>query len=85
MISPSDPEKRGNHVSFSTEHAYEKMQALIQLGVIGDFRGPNIVRFGFNPLFNSEEDVRLAVDCLYKVTKDKLWARQEYNCRNFVT
>ena len=85
LISPSDPEKRGKHVSFSTEHAYEKMQALIQLGVIGDFRGPNIVRFGFNPLFNSEEDVRLAVDCLYKVTKDKLWARQEYNCRNFVT
>ncbi|MEM6595802.1 MAG: kynureninase, partial [Pseudomonadota bacterium] len=51
LISPRDPEKRGSQVSFAFEHGYAAMQALIARGVIGDFRAPNVMRFGFTPLF----------------------------------
>ena len=55
LVSPVDPEKRGNHISFSTEKAYEKMQALIDLNIIGDFRQPNLMRFGINPCLNLQQ------------------------------
>jgi kynureninase len=49
--SPSDPVRRGSQVCFAHAHAYPIMQALIARGVIGDFRAPDILRFGITPLY----------------------------------
>lgn len=56
-VSPADPERRGSHISFRHPQAYALCQALIARGVIGDFRDPDIVRFGLTPLYLGFEDV----------------------------
>jgi kynureninase len=56
-----DGARRGNHVSLTHEHGYAVMQALIQRGVIGDFRAPDVMRFGFGPLYVRFVDVYDAV------------------------
>ena len=61
------------------------MQALIARGVIGDFRAPNIMRFGFTPLYVDEADVRAAVDILADIMTNRLWDRPEYKIRAAVT
>lgn len=61
------------------------MQALIACGVIGDFRAPDIMRFGFTPLFLDVEDVRQAVAILADIMGDRLWDRPEYKIRAAVT
>ena len=57
LASPRDPARRGSHISFAHEDAYPIMQALIAHDVIGDFRAPDMLRFGFTPLYTSFEDV----------------------------
>jgi kynureninase len=57
LVSPRDPASRGSHVSFTHPRGYELMQALIAAGVIGDFRAPDVVRFGFTPLYLSYAEV----------------------------
>jgi kynureninase len=57
LVSPRDPAQRGSHVAFSHAHGYELMQALIARNVIGDFRAPDAVRFGFAPLYLRFVDV----------------------------
>ena len=54
------------------------MQALIARGVIGDFRAPDILRFGFTPLYVSRDDVRQAAAILGRVMEDRLWDRPEF-------
>ena len=61
------------------------MQALIANGVIGDFRAPDIMRFGFTPLYLDEADVIAAVDVLERVIRDRLWDRPEFQTRSRVT
>jgi len=61
LASPQDPTQRGSHVSFSFEHGYAVVQALIDRDVIGDFRAPDLMRFGFTPLYLDESDVLRAV------------------------
>ena len=56
LASPRDPAQRGSHVSFAHPEGYAVMQALIARGVIGDFRAPDLMRFGFAPLYNRFED-----------------------------
>jgi kynureninase len=63
-ISPRDPEQRGSHISFRHPHAFELCQALIAEGVIGDFRAPDVIRFGLTPLYLGFEDLRRAVDIM---------------------
>ena len=58
MASPRDPTRRGSQVSFHFAEGYAAMQALIANGVIGDFRAPDLMRFGFAPLYNTEAEVR---------------------------
>ncbi|MEM6759109.1 MAG: kynureninase [Pseudomonadota bacterium] len=85
LASPRDPEARGSQVSFAFAHGYAAIQALIARGVIGDFRAPDIMRFGFTPLYLDEADVRAAVDHIEVVIRDRLWDQPEYLARKAVT
>jgi kynureninase len=67
LASPRNPAQRGSQVSFRHEQGYAMMQALIARGVIGDFRAPDIMRFGFTPLYINEIDVMRAVAILEEV------------------
>ncbi len=73
LASPRNPAERGSQVSFAFEHGYAAMQALIARDVIGDFRAPNIMRFGFTPLYLDDSDVHRAVDVLAEVLDQRLW------------
>ena len=85
LASPRDAAQRGSQVSFAFDHGYPAMQALIARGVIGDFRAPNIMRFGFTPLYLDANDVRGAVDVIEEVLTNKLWDAPEYHARSRVT
>jgi kynureninase len=85
LASPRDPEARGSQVSFRHAQGYAIMQALIAQGVIGDFRAPDILRFGFTPLYISRMDVDEAVAILAEVMEASLWDRPEYRKRARVT
>lgn len=85
LASPRDAEGRGSQVSFAFENGYPAMQAFIARGVIGDFRAPNIMRFGFTPLYIDEGDVMKAVDIIADVLNNRLWDAPEYKIRNAVT
>ena len=61
------------------------MQALIDRGVIGDFRAPDILRFGFTPLYIGEAEVRGAVAVLRQVMDGGLWDRPDYHRKAAVT
>jgi len=85
LASPRAPEARGSQVSFAFEDGYAAMQALIARGVIGDFRAPDIMRFGFTPLYLDEADVVAAVDILAHVLDNRLWDDAAYKAVNRVT
>ena len=85
LASPRDPEHRGSHVSFRFEQGYAAMQACIADGVIGDFRAPDIMRFGITPLYLSEGDIDRAVEIIARVIREKLWNRPEFITRAKVT
>jgi kynureninase len=85
LASPRDPMQRGSQVSFRFNEGYAAMQALIARGVIGDFRAPDIMRFGFTPLYLDEADVTAAAAILEDVMKNALWDRAEYKTRARVT
>ena len=61
------------------------MQALIARGVIGDFRAPDIMRFGFTPLYIDEADVLSAVGTLSAILAEGSWDRAEFRKREAVT
>ena len=83
--SPRDPAIRGSQVSFRHPHAYAVMQALIARGVIGDFRAPDMMRFGFTPLYIGADDVDTAVGVLAEILANASWDRPEYHTRAVVT
>jgi len=85
LASPRDASQRGSHVSFRFEHGYAVMQALIAAGVIGDFRAPNIMRFGFTPLYIDEHDVMLAVEKLANIMTGNKWDAPQFHQRQKVT
>lgn len=85
LASPRDPESRGSQVSFRSPDGYAIMQALIADGVIGDFRAPDIMRFGFAPLYISEEDVVEAARRLERILRDSTWDRPQFHARQRVT
>ena len=64
LVTPRDQAQRGSHVSFTHAHAYAVIQALIERGVVGDYREPGIMRFGFTPLYTSYAEVWDAVEIL---------------------
>jgi kynureninase len=80
-----DSEKRGSQVSFIHSNAYEVMQALIERGVIGDFRAPSTLRFGFTPLYVSYHDVWRAVTVLEEILSSGSWKDGRFAVRAAVT
>ncbi len=85
LASPRDPDARGSQVSFRFEEGYAVMQALIARGVIGDFRAPDVMRFGFTPLYLSHGDIVDAVTVLEDILKTGSWDRPEFKTRAKVT
>ncbi len=85
LVTPKDGALRGSQVSYAHDQGYAIMQALIADGVIGDFRAPNIVRFGFTPLYTRYADVQEAVDRLARVMREKRWNLEQYRERAAVT
>ena len=85
LASPRDPAARGSQVSFRFPQGYAAMQALIARGVIGDFRAPDIMRFGITPLYLSGADIDRAVDVIAEVMATRAWDRAEYRARAAVT
>ena len=85
LISPRDGAIRGSQVSFAFENGYAAMQALISRGVVGDFRAPNVMRFGFTPLYIDESDVRGAVEILADILDNRLWDTPEFKATKRVT
>lgn len=85
LATPRAHAERGSQVSFRFKEGYAAMQALIARGVIGDFRAPDIMRFGFTPLFIDAADVDAAVAIITDVMQNALWDRPEYKTRAKVT
>ncbi len=85
LASPRDPRARGSQVSFRFAQGYAAMQALIAGGVIGDFRAPDIMRFGFTPLYLGEAEVREAAARLARILATRAWDRPEFHRREKVT
>ena len=85
LAAPRDAARRGSQVSFSHPEGYAVMQALIARGVIGDFRAPDVLRFGFPPLYVRFADVGEAVAHLRDVLRRREWDRTEYKRRAIVT
>ncbi len=83
--SPRDAEARGSQVSFHAENGYPIMQALIGEGVIGDFRAPDLMRFGFAPLYLRYQDVVDAVAILECILRTELWREPRFQVRAKVT
>jgi kynureninase len=84
LASPPAPQ-RGSQVSFRHEHGYAIMQALISRGVIGDFRAPDLMRFGFAPLYIRHVDVWGAVAILKGIMERRAWDAPEFHARAAVT
>lgn len=85
LVTPRDHALRGSQVSFRHAEGYAIMQALIAQGVIGDFRAPDILRFGLTPLYIDEADIRRAVETLSMIMSQNLWDRPEHKTRAAVT
>ncbi len=83
--SPRDHAMRGSQLSFAHDHAYAIMQAIIDRGVIGDFRQPNLLRFGFTPLYLRYVDLWDAVMVIRDVMQSSTWKADRYRHRNKVT
>jgi kynureninase len=82
---PRDMNSRGSHVSFHCAQGYAVMQALIAQGVVGDFRAPDIIRFGVTPLYNSYVDIWDAANILTRILDDALWNTPEFLTKKAVT
>ena len=85
IITPRDDNRRGSQVAITHEHAYAVVQALIARGVIGDFRAPDIMRFGFAPLYLRYRDVADAAAALHDVLAGKAWQDPTFATPSLVT
>jgi len=85
LASPRDPAARGSHVVFAHPQGYAVMQALIARGVVGDFRAPDLMRFGFAPLYNRFEEIVGAAEVLAEVLDTREWDQPRFKARARVT
>lgn len=80
-----DPARRGSHISLRHDNGYEIMRALSDQGVIGDFRAPDLLRFGFAPLYNDVFEIEKLVSSLVEIMATGAWDCAEYRARQAVT
>ena len=85
LVTTRDAAVRGSQVSFAHPDAYPIMQALIERGVIGDFRAPDILRFGFTPLYVGFEDAGRAAEILADILSSEMWRAPRFSERSAVT
>ena len=85
LATPRQMNERGSQVSFTHEQGYAIMQALIARGVIGDFRAPNILRFGFAPLYVGYGDVVRSMEILREIMVSGVWKQAEFQAKKAVT
>jgi kynureninase len=85
LASPRNPAERGSHVVFAHAEGYAVMQALIARGVVGDFRAPDLMRFGFTPLYNSFGDMVRAAEILADILTTREWDQPRFKARAKVT
>lgn len=85
LVTPRDHAHRGSHVSYRHPEGYAVMQALIAEGVIGDYREPEVLRFGITPLYLGYADVFDAVETLRVVLDEERWRAPEFQTRGAVT
>jgi kynureninase len=85
LAGPRNMAERGSHVSFQCDEGYAVMQALISKGVVGDFRAPDMIRFGFAPLYNTHVEVFEAAAMLAEILDKRLWDKPEFLTRKKVT
>lgn len=84
-ISPREGGLRGSHISFRHPHAFEICQALIDAGVVGDFRAPDVIRFGLTPLYLRYVDVWTAAERCAAIVNDRGWDQPRFSTRRKVT
>lgn len=85
LASPRNPAERGSHVVFAHAEGYAVMQALIARGVIGDFRAPDLMRFGFAPLYNTHAEMVSAAEILADILSSREWDQPRFKQRAKVT
>jgi kynureninase len=85
IVTPREPARRGSHVAIAFDHGYAVVQAMIERGVIGDFRAPDIMRFGFAPLYLRYQDVWDAAEILAECIRAEVWRDARYSQRLAVT
>ncbi len=79
VVTPRQPSSRGSQVGISFDKGYAVVQAMIEHGVIGDFRAPDIMRFGFAPLYIRFQDVWDAADILAGCITTEAWRDPRFN------
>jgi kynureninase len=85
LASPRDAAMRGSHVSFRHPEGYAVVQALVDRNIIADFRAPDLMRFGFAPLYLTFADVWRATTTLVQVIKNRAWDQPRFRQRRAVT
>jgi kynureninase len=85
LACPRDAGRRGSQVALRHPQAYAIVQALIAAGVVGDFRAPDIARFGLTPLYLGYADVFEAVARMHDVMTQETWRAPRFNTRLAVT
>ncbi len=85
LVTAREAQQRGSHVSYAHAHGYQLMQALIAHGVVGDFRTPDVARFGFTPFYVGYADVWRAAGILKSLLESGEWRDPAYAVRARVT
>lgn len=85
LVTPREREQRGSQICLRHPEGYAMMQALIAAGVVGDFRAPDILRFGITPLYLRYTDVWDAVDILARILETRAWDQTAYKQKSAVT
>lgn len=85
LATPREHASRGSQISFRHPQAYAIMQTLIARGVVGDFRAPDILRFGVTPLYIAEPEIDAAVETLATILREDAWDDPAFQRRKAVT
>ena len=85
LLTPENDSQRGSHVSLALDDAFPISHALIDDGIIIDYREPNIVRFGFSPLYNTNADVERAMSAIEAIVTSRRYQAPQYQVKSTVT